>query len=149
MSNAEFIKILRAKEDIQAVLIKYASAQDRKDWEALESLLTEDVHAEYGGIEVVDGRDNMIAQHRRYLEACGSTQHLLGNFCIEIHDHRASSVCYLRAMHAGKGSQAGCIYDLWGEYRDEWRLTAQGWKISQRIEESFHAIGDYTLFFNP
>jgi hypothetical protein len=146
MDGDDFLRTLKAKEEIQAVLVEYARAQDNKDWGALEALLAEDVRGEYGGIEVVDGRANLIAQHSRYLNACGPTQHMLSNFRIAVRGNRASSACYVRAMHAGKGAKSGAIYDLWGEYRDDLVQTDTGWHICRRIEQTFHVIGDISFF---
>lgn len=131
-----------AEAAIQRLLIAYARALDYRDWPALQALFTDDVHAEYGGIEFVDGRDNLIAMIRRYLDGCGPTQHLLGNFCIAVEGGRAASACYVRGMHAGTGTRSGAVYDFWGEYRDQLVLTPGGWRIRQRVEQVFHHTGD-------
>lgn len=149
MNHADTLRQLIEKEEIQDTLIRYAHAQDRKDWQALEAFLTEDVRGEYGGVEYVEGRQALLDTHRRYLDACGTTQHLLSNFRIEVRGDRASSACYLRGMHAGIGRQAGKVYDIWAEYRDEWVRTAEGWKICKRIEDTHYHSMDYREFFNP
>lgn len=134
------------KEDIRDLLIGYARALDYRHWQWLESTFTQDVFASYGDTEIVRGRANLIAMIRRYLDGCGPTQHLLGNFTINILDGVATSRCYVRGMHAGLGENAHAIYDFWGEYRDRLVLTHAGWRITERIEHIFHFTGDSCVF---
>jgi 3-phenylpropionate/cinnamic acid dioxygenase small subunit len=137
---------LVVKEDIRNLLTGYAEALDYRQWHRLESIFAQQVFADYGGTEIVRGRADLIAMIRRYLDGCGPTQHLLGNFTIDIREGVATSRCYVRGMHAGVGARASAIYDFWGEYRDRLVLTHAGWRITERVEHVFHFTGDSRVF---
>jgi len=149
MNDTEFLRTLKAKDEIQRALCNYARFQDNKDWEALKQFLTENVRGEYGGVEFTEGRDVLLEMHSRFLDKCGATQHLLGNFRIDVRGERATSACYLRALHAGIGRQTGKIYEVLAEYRDDWVHTVEGWKITKRVEETIFSNMDYEEFFQP
>lgn len=145
-TNRAELSELVMKDDIRNLLTGYAEALDYRQWHRLESMFAKDVFANYGGTEIVRGRANLIAMIRRYLDGCGPTQHLLGNFSIHIQDGIAISRCYVRGMHAGVGDRAAAIYDFWGEYRDRLVLTHTGWRITERVEHVFHFTGDSSVF---
>lgn len=145
MATSELTRIvqeLQDKDAIQRLLIDYAVALDLRDWVAMAAIFTDDMRGDYGGVEVFEGRDKLIAMMRAYMGACGPTQHLLGNYRIEIDGDRASSRCYVRAMHIGTGAKSEAVLDLWGEYIDELVRTGTGWRIAARVERAFHMLGD-------
>ena len=65
---------------------------------------------------------------RSFLDACGPTQHLLGNVLIEVQGDRASSRAYVSDMHLGSGVTEGQTFSTLGDYHDEWRLV--GWVLA-------------------
>ncbi len=143
--NNEF-ELLVEKEKIKDLLVSYAVALDYKNWPVLEQVFHDDIHVEYGEREFIDGKHEDIGMIRRYLDGCGPTQHLLGNFRIEISGTTATSACYVRGIHAGAGDKSEKSYDLWAEYQDQWELTDGGWRIKQRIEHIFNEVGDLDVF---
>jgi ketosteroid isomerase-like protein len=145
MSDSDLLRTLQDKEDIKALLVDYVVALDTRNWTALEAVFTDDVHVNYGDVEKLDGKANVLKMISSTLGKCGPTQHLLGNYRIEVRGDNATSACYLRAMHAGKGDDKDKVWDLWAEYVDELVRTAAGWRISQRIERSFHMTGDISV----
>jgi hypothetical protein len=88
--------------------------------------VTDDVQSDCAGNEIVSGKREFLEMTRKYPGSCGPTQHLLGNFRIEVDGNKARSACYLRGMHAGSGSNTRQIFDLWAEHSDELILTREG-----------------------
>lgn len=117
---------------IQGVLNRYARGCDTRDWALFDEVFTEDVSVNYGGEFELEGRAGVVEMIRSMLGGCGPTQHLLGNFDIAVHGEQACSACYVRAAHAGLGSESEVYYEVWAEYRDALRLTERGWRIFER-----------------
>jgi hypothetical protein len=78
---------------------------------------------------------------RRHLDACGPTQHLLGNFVVELAGDAARSTCSVRAFHAGVGAAAGRTYEVLAEYRDALERRPEGWRVARRTMRVSQEIG--------
>lgn len=129
---------------IIAVLDRYSECLDTRDWDRLDQVFTEDVEMDFEawaktGLTPV--RDTI----RSYLDGCGPSQHLLGNYRIELDGDRASSKCYCRVMHFGKDDHKGKSYETWIEYADELIRTASGWRSRKRIARASMHQGDPSL----
>jgi hypothetical protein len=148
MSQGTFIAELQAREAIEQLLIAFAQAQDHKTFDAMESLVTADVEADFRDNGVVVGKDNLISLQRQFLGGVGPTQHLLGNFRIKIAGSTATSICCVRAIHAAQVDGREITVDLWGEYHDSLLLTDQGWRIRRRVH-LFHNSSDYKQISEP
>ena len=75
--------VLLAEREISRQLIRFARAMDARDWTALDTITVDDIRADLGAGELA-GRDALVANMRSFLDACGPTQHLLGNIIIEV-----------------------------------------------------------------
>ncbi|NND69398.1 MAG: nuclear transport factor 2 family protein [Halioglobus sp.] len=128
----ESLKITHHRFAIQDVLNRYARACDSRDWTLFDDVFTADVSVDYGGVYKLTGRDKVVEMASSMLDGCGPTQHLLGNFDIAVHDDQACCACYVRAVHAGLGTEAEHYYEVWAEYRDALQLTGDGWRIFER-----------------
>lgn len=126
---------------IEAVLVDYALACDRRDWSMLDDVFLPDVAADYAGEYRIEGREQLVAMIRSMLGGCGPTQHLLGNFRVEVGDDTATAACYVQAVHAGSGRHADLTYEVWGEYRDRLVRTDNGWRIAERELAVFRESG--------
>ena len=126
---------------IGRVLDTYAEALDRRDWDRLSDAFTPDLEFDFGEW-VATSRAQAVATIRRYLDACGPTQHLLGNYRIDVDGDRARSAVYVRAFHIGVGEARGLTYEMGGEYRDWLRRTSEGWRSYRREGETLWEVGD-------
>ena len=125
---------------IARVLDRYAEALDSRRWELLSDVFVPGVEFDFGEW-VATSRDEAVVAIRSYLDACGPTQHLLGNYRIESDGESASSRVYVRAFHQGVGQASGKTYEMGGEYRDALRRTPQGWRITRREGVVFWETG--------
>lgn len=125
---------------IVAVLDRYAEALDTRRWELLSKVFVPDLEFDFGEW-VANSRDEATATIRTYLDGCGATQHLLGNYRIEVNGDAAVSRVYVRAFHVGTGSSEGMTYEMGGEYRDALRRTPDGWRSFRREGVVFWETG--------
>ena len=126
---------------IIATLDRYAECLDRRDWPGLADVFTEDVEIDW--VEWQQrGLDAATTSIRSYLDGCGPSQHLLGNYRIELAGDHATSRHYCRVMHMGKGLQAGKTYESWIEYADELVRTNEGWRSRRRVCRAMMEQGD-------
>ncbi len=125
---------------IVRVLDRYAEALDRRDWALLDEVFAPDVEFDFGEWRV-DNRRDAVTTIRSYLDGCGPTQHLLGNYRIRIDGDQAESSVYVRAFHRGVGRTAEKTYEMGGEYQDWLRRTAGGWRSVRRKALVFFETG--------
>lgn len=125
---------------IIALLTRYATAMDQRDWPLLDQVFTEDLVYD-AGEWIARSRIEYLGLVRPYLDGCGPTQHLLGNFRIELEGDRARSAVYVRAYHFGTRELARTTYEMLGEYRDEIVRTEAGWRSHHRTLRVWGEIG--------
>jgi len=130
--------------DIIAVLDRYAECLDTRDWQGLADVFTADVDMDFG-VWRARNLDDVRSNIRSFLDGCGPSQHLLGNYRIVLAGDSATSRCYCRVMHHGKGEHAGKTFESWIEYRDELVRTPQGWRSRRRVAIPQMQAGDPTL----
>lgn len=126
---------------IQHQLFALANAMDRRDWDALELIMTPDATGDFGSDYILQGRSEFIGMFRRFLDSCGPTQHLLGNIVINIAGDIAESSCYIRDMHQGRGELSHLYFSSPGQYQDRWQRTAEGWRLVHRTKVNLMSIG--------
>lgn len=134
-----------AEREIQAQLVSLARAMDNRDWAALTAIFTEDIRADFGTVEV-SGRQEVIDFIRSFLDNCGTTQHLLGNFVFDVQGDRATSRCYVCDMHlsARPGNEAS--FRTLGDYADQWIRTGDAWKLCRRVKDNRATMGSMDVF---
>jgi 3-phenylpropionate/cinnamic acid dioxygenase small subunit len=129
---------------IADLLTRYATALDGRDWPLLDRFFSEDAQGHYGG-EVIAGRPALVRMIRSHLDGCGPTQHLLGNYAIELAGDRARSTCSVRALHAGVGAAAGQTYEVVADYHDDLVRERDGWRVARRTMRVRHELGSRTV----
>lgn len=128
------------RAEITEALDRYAEALDLRRWELLETVFTPEIAFD-SGEWVVRGRDELVAQIRTYLDGCGPTQHLLGNYRVTLDGGRARTRVYVRAFHACRDRSDPRTYEMGGEYADELHRTPIGWRSVRRSLRVFFELG--------
>jgi 3-phenylpropionate/cinnamic acid dioxygenase small subunit len=113
---------------VSDVLIRYATAQDSRDWELLGSCFTDDARLDYDTSGVF-GRDDFVAHSRAGLARMKATQHCVTNHVVEVDGDRARSTSYVIAQHV---RQDDVTFTLGGTYHDEFVRSGTGWRIASR-----------------
>lgn len=137
------------EHEIVDVMNAYTTALDTKDWELLESCFTPDGEADFGnlaGVGVLDSPQALVDLCRGALQDLQATQHLQGNYVVEVDGDAAQASCYFQANHFLEGAPGGNVFTVWGKYRDRFVRTADGWKIKHRNLDTISAGGNQNLF---
>ncbi|WP_313801546.1 nuclear transport factor 2 family protein [Sphingobium sp.] len=134
-----------AHYEIGRELTLFARAMDDRDWPSIGAILADDATADYG-TGTLTGSDAIIATIRRYLDACGTTQHLLGNLIVDAEGDRARSRCYVSDMHLGRNDAPEPNFRSLGDYHDLWVRIDGRWRLSERLKLNRALIGSMDVF---
>jgi hypothetical protein len=120
------------RQAIIAVLNRYAEACDTKSWVLFDDVFTPDAVGDFGPDFQVQGRDAIVGMVAAHLGGCGPTQHLLGNYLVDVDGNEATTSCKIRAFHIGAGGDRGRSYEVFGEYHDRLVRVDGTWRIRHR-----------------
>jgi hypothetical protein len=129
---------------IIATLDRYSECLDTRDWPGLGQVFTDDVTVDWKEWKQT-GLAEVTTSIRSYLDGCGPSQHLLGNYRISLEGDAATSLHYCRVMHMGKGAHQGKTYESWIEYSDVLIRTPEGWRSRRRDGRVIMDQGDRSL----
>ncbi len=140
--------------EIEEKLVAYAVALDQRNWEALNEIFIEEAKAVYGskeiGLEIeCNSREEIIEMCKNSLNGCGPTQHLFGNFRIQVSQDIAESKCSAQVGHVGKAPNQKETYEMWGEYQDKWEKINDSWRIVERRLIVLNEFGDRDKVLSP
>lgn len=125
--------------EIQDLIFHYADRVDKKQFEALRDIFTEDAHVDYSALGGAVGDLNETIAFLKASLVHGlfpNTQHLNANIQLAVDGDRAKGrvMCFNpMQMTLPDGSSQTFFLGLW--YCDEYRRTDSGWRISSRLEE--------------
>jgi hypothetical protein len=145
--NDAFLETLRAEREIQRALVTIARAMDDQDWQAFGNVLLPDATADLGQ-GLLTGRESIVRFIRGFLDACGPTQHLLGNVLIDVHGDTATSRAYVSDMHKGAGEKSHLTFSTLGDYHDQWRRVDGAWRLAHRHKHNRATLGDISIFYH-
>ncbi len=144
------------RQEIDDLLTRYATSVDTKDWDLYETCFTEDAFIDYESAGGIKGKRPEVrawlekvmvifpmTQHvvcNRDMVIFPMTQHVVCNRVIEIDGDKATarSVFYNPMALPGEGKAQSLFIDG-GYYNDQLVRTADGWRITERIEESSYS----------
>jgi SnoaL-like domain len=115
---------------IGAVLLRYATGIDRRDWVLFATCFTDDVQADYGALGQWHGRDSLVAHMAQGHADLGPTLHRMSNFVITGVAHEARATSYVDALLMHKSGQV--LRRAHGYYEDRLVRAEGAWKISSR-----------------
>jgi SnoaL-like domain len=121
--------------EIQQLMVDYSTAIDQKRFDDLDRVFTPDAYIDYRATGGVDGRyPEVKAWLADVLPNFPAYSHMLGNFDVRIDGDTATSrtICFNPMVMGGDKRQVYFV-GLW--YVDEFVRTAQGWRMSRRVEE--------------
>ncbi|MGE2835655.1 nuclear transport factor 2 family protein [Mycobacterium sp. SMC-4] len=125
--------------EIQQLLVDYSTAIDQRRFDDLDTVFTGDAYIDYRVSGGIDGRfPEVKAWLKDVLPNFPAYYHMLGNIDVRISRHpdgdRATSraICFNPMVLGGDQAQ---IYFVGIWYIDEFVRTADGWRMSRRVEE--------------
>lgn len=118
------------RHDVEDVLVRYATAIDRRDWDLFRTCFTDDCDADYGVIGRWHGVDEITEWMRATHEPCGHTLHRITNVSVAASGPGVVSRSYVDALVLAAGNQSGTRAA--GYYDDDLVRTDDGWRIARR-----------------
>lgn len=125
--------------EIQDLIYRYAQLVDGREIDDLRHVFTADAHIDYSAMGgAVGNLDDTLTFLKASLTAglFPSTQHLNANLQITVEGDKGTGrvMCFNPMEMALPGGENQVFFlGLW--YLDEYRRTAEGWRISRREEE--------------
>lgn len=124
--------------EIQDLVANYADIIDRKDFDQLATIFTEGAHIDYSAFGgAIGNRADIIKFLKEAMGAFPNSQHLVANIQISFNSEDSASgkvMCFNpMEMDLGEGKNQTFMLGLW--YLDDYTRTADGWRISKRVEE--------------
>jgi ketosteroid isomerase-like protein len=132
--DAAGLRALQDRTDIADVLYRYSSAVDSFDHAGVRSVLADDIWAQYGNGDPVEGGDKLAAWIAEATATVIWQHHLLNVYHIDIDGDHAKTLSYLTSYQVFKENPDAAII-LVARYHDELKRTPDGWKISKRVME--------------
>ncbi|OBG81332.1 hypothetical protein A5733_22305 [Mycobacterium sp. NS-7484] len=120
--------------EIQQLLIDYSTAIDRRLFDDLDVVFTPDAYIDYRAMGGIDGHyPEVKAWLTEVLPNFPAYAHMLGNCDVKLDGDKASSrtICFNPMVLPGLEQQV-LFCGLW--YEDEFVRTADGWRMSRRVE---------------
>ena len=138
------------RAEITEVLARYAIALDRRQFDVVGDLFTEDGQATYSGNRLDPGRAAIVA-YLQPLAEVPMTQHMVGTPSITIDGDTATAVSYtivtfVREAEDGEGHVAvhrGLSYD------DQLVRTPDGWRFKERFHQPLWSTNGPTVWPVP
>lgn len=116
------------RNEIEDVLIRYATGIDSRDWPLFKSCFVEDCELDYGFIGCWSNRESvtkyMIRAHS------GPSLHRISNISVEVNGEKATARSYVDAIVLVPGGVGNA--QAIGYYDDKLVRTQQGWQIEYR-----------------
>jgi 3-phenylpropionate/cinnamic acid dioxygenase small subunit len=123
--------------EIQQLMVDYANALDRRDWEAMNDVFTPDAYIDYRALGGVDGKFPEIKKWlNETLKRFPNFYHLMGNIEVKISgDTAKTKTCCFNPMVMDMGGDKTQTFLLGLWYHDKVVRTPKGWRIAERVEE--------------
>ena len=124
--------------EIQQLLVDYSTAIDQRRVDDLDRIFTPDAYIDYRVMGGIDGRyPEVKAWLAKVLPNFPAYAHLIGNFDIRLSGDTATgrTLCLNPMKLTGSGDSGDgqiLFCALW--YDDEFVRTADGWRLTRRVE---------------
>ncbi len=149
MSGSTAVHDMIDRTAISDVVIKYATALDRRDWGLMRSLLTDPVAIDYTSFDPALDLEMPAADwiaRIQDLEGFDATQHLSTNHVHTLMGDEAICVSYMQAGHFLKRSDGSFACFLYGHYTNRLIRTGEGWRIRKCTLTITACHGDSRVF---
>lgn len=125
--------------EIQQLMVDYSSAIDSRRFDDLDRVFTPDAYIDYRATGGVDGSYPEVKKWlAEVLPNFPAYSHLVGNFDVRIDYDSAGDTATSRAICFNPmvmGGDSGQVYFVGIWYVDAFARTADGWRMTRRVEE--------------
>lgn len=122
--------VLLDREEIRALVSRYAHAVDRRAWDDVAACFTDDATADYGYF--AGPIDDVLTGIRSGVDGFETTMHFVGNHLADVRGDRATAETYALCLH--RATRGGAVREVTValRYLDRFVRTAAGWRIARR-----------------
>ena len=117
---------------IADVIVRYATAIDRRDWALLRTCFTEDCASDYGSIGGWSNVDDLTAFMTNAHAGMGNTLHRMTNIVASVDGDTATGRAYVHVVLQLDRQNPSTVYEAFGFYDDTFVRAPDGWRIAQR-----------------
>lgn len=130
--------------EIGRLIARYGVYLDRREFDRLGEVFTEDTVLDYDLVGVHTGIADATAFFRGALAGLDASQHLMHTTLIEADGDGATGFVHVTAHHAAAPlpAQPERVYSVTGTYRDRYVRTGDGWRIAHRRLTLITTTGD-------
>jgi 3-phenylpropionate/cinnamic acid dioxygenase small subunit len=118
------------RQDIAELLVRYATAIDRREYPLLGTVFTNECDVDYGEIGRWKSADDVIEFMDQAHAMAGYTLHRLSNIAVTLEGDTAVARTYIDGLIMAGDNQGGV--NAVGFYDDELVRAADGWRIARR-----------------
>lgn len=134
---------------IRRVVDEIDNLCDRKDWEKLSSLFTEEVDVDFTSLASGEPSkikvDDFVGAWKKNLFAEKKTFHQRGNHRIKINGDKAEVFSKAYAFNLLEKGEITGLWEVWGNYTHTLTRTETGWKCSGMTLDVIHHRGDESV----
>jgi hypothetical protein len=134
MTVVPTLEAVQDRIDITDTIYRYASCIDRFDIKGVRALLADDIWAQYGNAEPMQGGDTVAAWIEEATKGCIWQHHLLSVYHVDLDRDRAQALVYHTSYQMFE-SNPDVVNVLVARYHNELTRTPGGWRISRLVFE--------------
>ena len=128
------VRALLDRSDVEDTLYRYASCIDRRDNEGVRAVLADDLLAQYGNGDPIEGGDAVAGWIDEMTRDCLWQHHFLSVYHVDVDGDLARTLVY-HTSHQVFASDPATVSMLVGRYQNELRREPGGWRISRLVFE--------------
>ena len=127
---------VEAMSEIAAIIYRYSTAMDTRQWHLMDDVFTPDAIGDLGGL-VCNGRGETVRFIRAAIECCERTHHMNSNIEAVVTGSSARVSSRFSAWHTGKDKTRDEVFLALGTYTDE--FVSHGAGLAYRTPRGAHA----------
>jgi hypothetical protein len=128
---------------IRALLVRYASGIDTKDWRLFRRCFTDGCNARYGG-QAWHGADELTSAFDAAHAPLDASMHRVLNVAVlTFAGDRATTRSYCDAILVRRGAPGGPVLQVSGVYSDSLSRLGSGWRIADREFRAIRCQGSF------
>jgi uncharacterized protein (TIGR02246 family) len=128
---------------VRALLIRYATAIDTKDWQLFRACFTDDCCARFGGL-AWQGVDAVAAVFEAAHAPLDESMHRVLNISVVSYDgDTATTRSYCDAVLVRRAAPSGAVLEVGGVYSDALRRDGAVWRIADRHFRAVSCRGSF------
>jgi SnoaL-like domain len=132
--GADPVQLLQDRLDIADTIYRYASCIDTWDAAGLRAVLADDLWAQYGNAEPIEGGAKVAEWIGTATEGLVWQHHLLSVYHTEIDGDSAKALTYHTSYQLPEADPSTVVV-LVGRYHQQLRRGANGWQLSRIVFE--------------